>query len=885
MDRRVVRPPLEAEVEEEFSHHVEMRVRELVSCGWEEDAARAEALRRFGDMERLKSDCRQAGTRRDVVMNRRLWRDELRQDLAYALRQLRRAPGFAAITVLTLGVAIGANTSVFSVVDAVLLEPIPYPDSERLVAVWSRYLPPSGFDLPKFPLSGPEFLDYQEATEALESVAAFRTTSATVTGDGLDAERIRVGLYSASLPATLGVQPHLGRWFTPDEDVADGPSVVVLSYDVWASRYGSDPTIVGRTIPMDGTPTEVGGVAPRGFEFPEGTRAWMPLGLDRATEGGRAGHGTYAIGRLAHDKSMADLDAELAVLRDRWAVEFEHNVAHFLWAQDLHTEIVADAPQRLLLLMSAVSLVLLVACANIANLLLARGERRHGEVALRTTLGAGRGRITRQLATESLVLAGIAAGLGIALAFVGVRALIAIDPEALPRLDEVGIDGSVLLFTLLIAGLTALLFGVLPAYVIGRRATASLASSASRAVGGSRPAALRRLLVTGEVALSLVVVILAGLILRSFSALTSTDPRMDPENLLTFSISMPSTIYPDADGVPDEFERLLESVRSIPGVASATAATFLPFGGRTQWDFQLDDRPPRAEGEMAWNAGITHVSSDYFETMGIPVLEGRSFTAADGPDGPLVVIVSETLAERYWPGQGVIGKRLGYEMQDTVPWMTIVGVVPDPVTGTLDAEPYPHLYVPQAQAGESTYFVPRALQVAVRGAVGVEGLVAAVRAEVAGFDSDLALYQLRAMEDVVVDSYSGQRLTKNLIAMFAIIALALAGLGIYGVISYSVSGRTREIGVRVALGAERTEITRMILVEGARPLLTGVAVGLAGAWLATRFVESMLFGVEPTDPVTFAGLTVALLTLGLGASWVPALRATRIAPTDALRDE
>jgi putative ABC transport system permease protein len=450
----------------------------------------------------------------------------------------------------------------------------------------------------------------------------------------------------------------------------------------------------------------------------------------------------------------------------------------------------------------------------------------------------------------------------------------------------VGIDGSVLLFTLTVAALTALLFGVAPAYVLGRRASASLASSATRAVGGGRrPVALRRLLVTGEVALSLVVVILAGLIVRSFSALTSTDPRMDPANLLTFSVSMPPTTHPDPEVIPDEFERLLESVRSIPGVMSATAATYLPFGGRTQWDFQLDDRPARRDGEMAWNAGITHVSTDYFETLGIPILEGRDFTDADIRDAPLVVIVSETLAARYWPGQRVIGKRLGYEMQETVPWMTIVGVVPDPVTGSLDAEPYQHLYVPQAQAGTSTYFVPRALQIAVRGAVEVEGLVPAVRAELAEFDSDLPLYGLSTMEDVVASSYAGPRLTKNLIGTFALIALALAALGIYGVISYSVSGRTREIGVRIALGAERTEITRMILAEGARPLSMGLAVGLAGALLSARLVESMLFGVEPADPLTFVSLSFALLALGIVASWLPAARATRIPPTEALREE
>ena len=364
MERRVVRPTVEREVDEEFSHHVEMRVRDLVGRGWNEDEARTEAVRRFGDVERLKADCRDLGTRRDGEMNRRLWWDELRQDFMYALRQLRRAPSFAAITVLTLGIAIGANTAVFSVVNAVLLQPIPYPESEKLAVVWSRYLPPSGFDLPKFAISGPEFLDLQEATEVFESVAVYTTGSRALTGNGMDAERIQVAFYSASLLPTLGVQAELGRWFTPEEDVPGGPAVAILSHDIWANRYGSDPDVIGRSVPMNGVSTEIVGVMPAGFGFPSDTRAWLPFGLDRSNEGGRGSHGYYAIGRLAPGMTMADLDAELEVIKERWAQEFEHNVAHFLWAQDLHTEVVADAPERLWLLMSAKNPLFVMAAAN-----------------------------------------------------------------------------------------------------------------------------------------------------------------------------------------------------------------------------------------------------------------------------------------------------------------------------------------------------------------------------------------------------------------------------------------------------------------------------------------------------------------------------------------
>ncbi len=600
-------------------------------------------------------------------MGRRLWWDEAKQDFRYATRQLRRAPSFAAITVLTLGIAIGANTAVFSVINAVLLKPLPFPEADDLSVIWTRYLPPSGFDIDKFTLSGPELLDLQESTRTLESMGGFMVGSRAITGDGEAAQRIRVAFYSSTVLPTLGVRPELGRWFTDGEDVPEGPAVMILSHDMWAGRFGSDPAIIGRSILMNGTTTEVVGVMPAGFEFPSGARAWLPLGLDRSNEGGRAGHAYSAVGRLAPGMTQADFDAELAVINERWAQEYDHNVAHFSWSQSLHAETVADAPQRLRLLMAAVALVLLVACANIANLLLARGERRQGEVAVRLTLGAGRGRLIRQLATESLVLAAIAAVFGLGLAEAGLRALIAIDAEALPRLGQVELDGTVLLFTLGVTAVTALIFGIAPAYLTGRRVSSTLASSASRAVGGRRSTSLRRLLVTGEVALSLVVVILAGLVVRSFSALTNTDPGMDVENLMTFAVSLPRIAYPDDDLIPVEYEKLMDELRAIPGVTSAAAATALPFGGRAQWDFELNDRPARQDGEVAWNAGITLVSTDYFETLDIPVLEGRGLTAQDARDAPLVVVVSETMADRFWPGQSVIGKQLGYLMEGTVP--------------------------------------------------------------------------------------------------------------------------------------------------------------------------------------------------------------------------
>lgn len=886
MDDRVVKPSVDQEVDEEFDHHVGMMVRDLVAEGWSEEEARAEARRRVGNIERWKADTRAEGQRRDGEANRRLWWDELRQDFRYGLRQIRRAPTFAALVVLTLGIAIGANTAVFSVVNAVLLKPLPGAEPDRLSVIWTRYLPISGFDIEKFALSEPEALDIAEETRTLESVALFTTGTRTFTGEGAAPERVNVGFASAGYSETLGVPPAQGRWFDASEDVADGPQVVVLSHGLWTNRFGGDPAIIGRAVFMNGTSTEVIGIMPDEFDLPGDSQAWLPLRVTRDSQGGRGGHGIAAIGRLAPGMTQEDLDAELAVFRDRWAAEYEHNVGHYAWSQGLYDEIVAGSPERLRLLVAAVALVLLVACANVANLLLTRSERRRTEVAVRRTLGAGRSRITRQLATESMLLAALAAVLGMGLAWVGLEVLVRIDPDALPRLDEVELDGTVMAFVVGITGVTTLLFGIVPAYIAGKRASGTLASAASRTAGGRRRTSLRRLLVGSEVAVSLVVVLLAALVIRSFGALVGTDPRMDPSDMLTFGLSLPSARYAEREDLVGGYQAILEDLESIPGVERVAATTNLPFTGTGQWDFQLDDRPPRQEGEVAWNAGISHIAGDYFAALGIPVLEGRAFGAGDRENEPLVAIVSESMARRYWPGESPIGKRMGYQMtEDSVPWMTVVGLVPDPVTGGLDTEPYPHVYVPHAQGGISTYFIPGSMQIALRTTVEPESVVASVRSRIADFDADLPLYAVSTMTDLMASSYAGPRVTTNLLGVFGLIALVLAAVGIYGVISYSVAGRTREIGVRVALGAERGEITRLILGEGIRPVAAGVAIGLALAWFATRLVEAMLYQVEPTDAATFATVPLLLIAVGFAASLLPARRATRIAPTEALREE
>ena len=882
---RIVRPPVDREVDDEMGFHLEMRVRELVASGMDEEEARAEALRRAGDVEAIKARMRHEARRREVGVKRRVWWDEVMTDLRFGGRQLRRAPGFAAVAVVTLGLAIGANTAVFSVVDGVLLKPLPYEDPDGVVMLWTRYLPPSGFDIAKFAISGPEILDYRESTRALSRVGIYQPSSSrTLTGHGGEAERISVTLISADVLAALGVRPMLGRAFTTEEDTPGGPAVALLSWELWRDRFGADSMVVGTSVVLNGTSTQVVGVMPEGFRLGADDQAWIPVGLDRANEGGRGGHGYYGVARMAPGMTKADVDQELELLSNRWADAYEHNVAHYIWAEGAMDAVVGDAPRTLSLLLVAVGLVLVIACANVANLLLARGERRQAEIGLRTALGASRGRIVRQMVTESLTIAAASAVLGLLLARWLTPVLIGMAPTALPRLGSVELDGGVLAFTAAVALLTALLFGVLPATVAGRRAVGRAASARpGAALSGAR---LRRGLVGAEVALSLVVVILAGLLVRSYAALSGADQGLETSNLLTFSLTLPSTTYPEGEEVPAHFETLLGRISALPGVSAASGASALPFDGFAgQWDFQLDDRPPRNEGDRAWNAAVGIAAPGLFETLGIPLVAGRGIGPDDDERGPWVGVVNETFARVYWPGEDPLGKRWGYAQDDSVTWISVVGVAADPVVNDPAEEPYPFVWIPAAQVGLSAYGWPRTLRMAVRTAADPEVLTPAVREVVRAFDPDLPMYGIRTMEDAVSDALARPRLATSLLSLFGVLAFVLAAVGVYGVIAYSVAARTREIGVRAALGADRGRVVRMVIVEGARPVLVGIGAGVVGAWAATGLVRSMLFGVAPLDPLTFVLVPASLLAVGVLACLAPAMRATAIAPTEALREE
>ncbi len=886
MPRRVIRPSLRHEVDEELRFHLEMRVLELVAKGWDEEQARAEVLRRAGDLEGTKARMRHEARRREAGMRRRDGWDGTLQDVRFAWRQMRRAPGFGLLAVATLALAIGANAAVFSVVNGVLLKPLPFEEPDRVLMLWSRYLPPSGFDLPKFALSGPEILDLREGTRTLSAVGVYQPgTSRTLTGPEGDARRISATRVSAEVLPLLGVRPALGRVFTPEEDAPGVEGAIILSHALWVERYAGDPGIVGRTVVLNGVATEVVGVMPEGFRLSPSDEAWIPAGLARANEGGRGGHGWFGVARMAPGATTADVDRELERIAAAWADAYEHNVAHFAWAEPALEAAVGDASRTLVLLLVAVGFILVIACANVANLLLARGERRRGEIGVRLALGASRRRVVRQLAVESLLLAAVSAGLGFLLARWLTPLVLRMAPDALPRTESVALDGTALAFTAAAAVATALLFGVLPTMAAARRATARAGSARPGTEGGGTR--LRRTLVGAEVALALVVTVLAGLLVRSYAARTEAERGLDTANLLTFSLMLPETDYPEGDQVPERYEEILAGLRAVPGVASASAASVLPFDrGYAQWDFVLDDRPPRAEGDRAWNSGVGLVAPGFFETLGIPVVAGRGLGPEDDAAAPWVGVVSEEFARVYWPGESPLGKRWGYEQgEEEVAWITVVGVAADPVWRDPGEEPYPFAWIPAAQAGLSTYGWPRTMRVAVRTGRAPEAITSAVREVLRSFDPDLPMYRVGTMEDAVSSSLARPRLASALLSLFGGLALVLAAVGLYGVVSYSVASRTREIGIRVALGADRGRVLGMVLREGATPLVVGAAVGLVGAWLATGLVRSLLFGVPPVDPVTFALVPGGLLLVGIAACWIPARRATVVPPTEALRED
>jgi putative ABC transport system permease protein len=796
-------------------------------------------------------------------------------DLRFAFRTMARRPLFSLIVVLILGVGLGANAAMFSVVDSVLLEPLPYPEADRLVWMWGRT--PTGS---RNTISAEDYIDYRATNTAFEELAAYYTFPERYVITGGDEPEVVLGTQATwNMFRALGVEPVIGRGFMIEDEQPGGGEPIILSYGLWQSRFGGDRDIMGRVLVLDENAYEVVGVMPAGFAFPSWAQLWRPMRMtDRAAQG-RGNNNFLLFGRLNPGVSLERAEAEMVGIA-RGIAEAYPDVKQG-WSVSLvtlHDVFVGGVRGVLWLLLGAVGLVLLVACANVAALLLARAAGREGEVAVRVALGASRGRLVRQVLTESVVLALIGGVLGVAIAYGALEALSDLGAGSLPRLAGIGVDGTALLFTLVISLATGLLFGLAPAF---QAPQLDLVQSLKEGHRGQRRAGglgTQNMLVVGQVALSLMLLVGSGLLIRSFLRLQQEDLGFEPQGVVTAQVRLPRTYGPERP--PSLFyDAALERIRALPGVEAAGAITNLPvIGGFGPWNYVHAEGQPAAT--PADRRGATRRVADpgYFQAMGIPLLSGRTFAQSDGPDGPNVGIISRSMAEEFFPGVDPVGR------QFVLPWdppvyFQIVGVVGDVRLGSLDSETRPTMYWSLTQQGPGT------MNLVVRTQGDPAALAPALRAAVWSVDPDVPISNLRTMTSVVSASLAQNRFRTLLLGAFAGVALLLAALGLYGVLSQLVGRRTHELGVRMALGADRTRLMRWVLRYGMMLAGVGLLFGLAGAAAASQLARGVLFGVQPLDPFTYLATSFCLVIVALAAAALPAWRATRVDPVESLRSE
>jgi predicted permease len=819
----------------------------------------------------------------------------LARDLSYAFRAFARVPGFTLDAVLSLALGIGANTAIFSITSALLLHPLPYKDADRLVILWNTS---PGLNITQDWFSTAQYFDIKNGHQGLEQVAIAIGGNYNLTGEG-EPERVGVIRISSNLLPMLGQLAGSGRLFTGDEDSVGAPATAILSYGMWARRYGSDPHMIGKQIVINGQPHEVVGIMPQNFSLPrevmptldgaEQADILVPLPLT-ANAAEVRGHEDYnIIGKLkpgvAVQQAQAEMNTITARLRHDHPDVYPANGGLTFEIVPLLEQVVGNVRWTLFILLGAVGCVLVIACVNVANLLLSRALARQREIAVRTAVGASTGRIVRQLLTESVLLAVGGGLLGVLFAVVSVHWIHILGPKSVPRLNEIGVRGDALLFTLLVSVFSGILFGLAPALRVSRPDLLTALKDSDRGSAGTsalwgRGNNLRRLLVVFELAVSVLLLIVAGLLIRSFVRLQNVSPGFNARNVLTLELTMSGNKYKDPQLVRATYRELWERLERLPGVTAAGGVSSLPLSDMFAWGPITVEGRALPPGEKFINADERVVSGHYFETMQIPLRQGRLFNEQDTPDHPQVIIVDEYMAQQLWPNQDPLGKRISFGDLASKPlWATVIGVVGRIKQYTLDSDSRIALYLPQSQ------HVGRAMNVVLRSANDPGSLTSAVKRELHELDRDLPMYRVLTMEQRVGESLARRRFSTLLLGLFACLALALATVGIYGVMAYLVSQGTREIGIRMALGATQRGILGLVVRQGMALALAGVVIGLIAAFAFTRVVRSFLFGVDAADPVTFAAIAALLALVALIASYIPAHRAARIDPMISLRCE
>jgi putative ABC transport system permease protein len=879
-------PVRESEIVEELAQHLDDRYHESLRGGSTESEARSAALLELSEGRLLARGLSRVehqvalepvilgSGRRNIVLD--LW-----QDIKYGVRMLLGHPGFTLVATLTLALGIGGATAIFSLVDGILLKPLPYRDPGRLIFLIQSFRQ-KGLD--SWGLSPANFASYHDQSQSFESLAGYANqTGVNLSQEGRDSEHLEVTRVTSDFFRVLGAQPALGRDFHPGEDTAGNNSVCILSYGLWQRRFGGDASIVGQTLALDGISTEVVGVMPAGFKFPTaGTELWIPLGLQPQR---RAPFMIRGIGRLKPGLQPSEAEAETTVIfkntMAQWPDPPPEGADLKTLVTPLKDSITGKAEKPLLVLLFATGLVLLIACANVANLLLARSTSRVREIAIRFALGASPGRVVRQLLTENVLLAFGGAAAGIGLAWWGSQSLSRLPIKGIPRIDEVSLNLSVVGFAIASALVTGLLFGLAPAMRAYRSGMNAGLREGQKSSAGASSRRANSVLVSAQLALSLMLLIGAGLLLKSFQRLKSVDPGFQPENVLTVRISVPRLKYPSPAQLVRFRDSALAAVRGLPGIKAAAMNAYLPFAGGGETDGYIVEGQEPSAGSLAPQSQAWHgyVEAGYFEAMGIPLRQGREFQEADREGAPLVAIVDETLARLHWPGGSALGKRI--ETTGDREWMEIVGVVGAVKDLNLAQTPEPHIYFPHAQnfgQNSSMYLIARTTG-------DPAGAAPSIRKAIQSLDPDLPLYSVRPMTEIIGDTVGSQRLTNLLLCAFAAIALLLAAVGVYGVMSVYVSNRTNEFGIRLALGQGPHSLLLSIMRQGLLLALAGIAAGIAGALALTQVIASLLFEVSATDPIIFTSIPLLLTAVALAACLIPARRASRVDPMVALRYE